>query len=514
MTLRYVKPGGSDAAAGTQGAPWLTIGKALTTAVAGDIVYVGPGVYREQASAANSGTSGNPITFTADADGSNTLTTPGEVRWSGWDNGDKAAPTGTSPALTIAGKNYLTFNGFTFHGAANYGASVTGAVTGVIFNDCTWLPGNASSVPCLNVAPTGAGSISFNRCRFFGGHGSGALIVLAASNAADYNSGVVFNDCLVRGARNGIIIQGTGSTGFGGGVLAHRCTIDCGLAAFSTSTGGISTSIPCTIDGSLLIAGTGISAAITGAVTDGGNNLIYAQTSLTNVTAGAGTKTDGSYALIAHVGQEFAQGRPARPFLAPTSDSPLLGYYSGAAGLLDLLARPRPSGGLSANLAVGALEAHDLATKETSTVPAGKSTAIRWTGPVDIEFRVPVGAQATTISVQVQWDGSYGAGTKPQLQLLANGEIGVAAQSVTVTGSAGAWNTVSLAGFTPTAAGEVRLRLVSSAAAAGVVYWGDATISPASPTDDFDHFVRAQPVGYLVPAAAGGTAITLFVGEG
>jgi hypothetical protein len=499
-----VTKGGSDAAAGTQGAPWLTIAKALATAVAGDTVFVGPGVYREQATAGNSGTSGNPITFTADVDGSNTLTTPGEVRWSGYDNGDKAAPTGANPVLTIAGKNYLTFGGFTFQPGSTTGVSITGAPTGLAFADCTWLPGTNVGATPLVLSLTAAAAAAFARCRFFAGPGTAILVTMAATGAGDYNVGVTFDDCFVLACRNGIILRGTGSPGFGGGVLARRCTIAAGLIGFGWDTGIISSGQPSSISGSVVFAGTGISAVSSGPVLDGGNNVIFAQTALSNVTAAAGTITDGHYAPIVHIGQEQAQGRPSRHFLAPPADSPFLGFYSGAAGLSDLLNRPRPAGGASANLAVGALEAHDLTTKETTTVPAGKSTAIKWTGPADSEFRVPVGAQATTISVQVQWDGSYGAGTKPQLQLLANGEVGVAAQSVTATGSSGAWNTISIAAFTPTAAGEVRLRLVSSAAAAGVVYWGDATISPASPTDDFDHFIRAQPVGYLVPAAAAG----------
>lgn len=45
--------------------PWCTIQKAATTAVAGDTVYIRGGTYRETVTIANSGTSGNPITFTA-----------------------------------------------------------------------------------------------------------------------------------------------------------------------------------------------------------------------------------------------------------------------------------------------------------------------------------------------------------------------------------------------------------------------------------------------------------------
>src|SRR5450432_3168457 len=41
----YVAPGGSDSAAGTQAAPWASIGHAQTVAVAGDTVYFRAGKY-------------------------------------------------------------------------------------------------------------------------------------------------------------------------------------------------------------------------------------------------------------------------------------------------------------------------------------------------------------------------------------------------------------------------------------------------------------------------------------
>src|SRR4029078_735567 len=50
MTTYYVKKGGSDAAAGaSSGAAWLTIDRAIATAAADDTVWIGAGVYREQA---------------------------------------------------------------------------------------------------------------------------------------------------------------------------------------------------------------------------------------------------------------------------------------------------------------------------------------------------------------------------------------------------------------------------------------------------------------------------------
>ena len=59
----YVAKTGLDTNPGTAASPYLTVSKAATVAVAGDVVYIGQGVYEETLTPANSGTSGNPIIF-------------------------------------------------------------------------------------------------------------------------------------------------------------------------------------------------------------------------------------------------------------------------------------------------------------------------------------------------------------------------------------------------------------------------------------------------------------------
>ena len=65
-TTYYVAKSGNDNNAGTQAAPWLTIGKAASTMVAGDKVIVSAGTYAEKVTPANSGTSSARITYEAD----------------------------------------------------------------------------------------------------------------------------------------------------------------------------------------------------------------------------------------------------------------------------------------------------------------------------------------------------------------------------------------------------------------------------------------------------------------
>lgn len=59
----YVTKSGNDNNTGKQVAPYLTLGKAAQVAVAGDIVNIGAGEYKETLAPMNNGTAGNPIVF-------------------------------------------------------------------------------------------------------------------------------------------------------------------------------------------------------------------------------------------------------------------------------------------------------------------------------------------------------------------------------------------------------------------------------------------------------------------
>ncbi len=61
----YVAPQGNDDHAGGVAQPWKTLGKAATTAQAGDIVWVRGGTYKQQLAPQNSGVAGSPIVFAA-----------------------------------------------------------------------------------------------------------------------------------------------------------------------------------------------------------------------------------------------------------------------------------------------------------------------------------------------------------------------------------------------------------------------------------------------------------------
>lgn len=130
------------------------------------------------------------------------------------------------------------------------------------------------------------------------------------------------------------------------------------------------------------------------------------------------------------------------------------------------------TGGIGAvHPSVGALERPNGAFRETTvfrtTQPSWGFAAGNWE-----EYEIAVAAVSTTISVWARYDANY-AGTLPQLQLLANGEIGVAAANATCVGAAGSFEQLQLT-FTPTAAGKVKVRFASlSTAAAGLAFFDD-----------------------------------------
>ena len=123
MATYYVGKGGNDASDGTTWAKRkLTLNGAEDIPVAaGDTVYVGPGTYRETLTCDVSGSSGSPITYIGDYDGSHTDGTGGIVRVTASDNDQTTA---RNYIVNMTGRAYRTFEGFAFDGFSNptYGA--------------------------------------------------------------------------------------------------------------------------------------------------------------------------------------------------------------------------------------------------------------------------------------------------------------------------------------------------------------------------------------------------------
>ena len=120
-TVLYVdrnNPSCSDAGSGTSAQPFCTIKPAASLATAGQTVQVASGTYPELVTVSNSGSPGSPIVFTA---------APGaSVTVSGQANGFK-----------LAGKSYVTIQGFTVANTTSYGFYVSSSSSNVTISGNT-----------------------------------------------------------------------------------------------------------------------------------------------------------------------------------------------------------------------------------------------------------------------------------------------------------------------------------------------------------------------------------------
>jgi len=120
----YVRKTGSDSNAGTTPATaWLTIGKAASTMVAGDVVYVGGGTYEEALVIQANGTATNRITYHADVTGAYA--------------GDAGAVIVTAPAGTailVDSADNITVEGFTVRDS-QVGVRLTANPVGILVRD-------------------------------------------------------------------------------------------------------------------------------------------------------------------------------------------------------------------------------------------------------------------------------------------------------------------------------------------------------------------------------------------
>ena len=122
----FVRKTGNNGNAGTSaGAAWLTIDYAADSMSAGDTVYVGAGTYSERVTPSPSGTSGSPIRYIADIDGTQT-----------GDAGDVLV-TGSSglQTLVLSNKDYLEFDSFKFKGFGDDAVRVYFA-DGIVLDNC------------------------------------------------------------------------------------------------------------------------------------------------------------------------------------------------------------------------------------------------------------------------------------------------------------------------------------------------------------------------------------------
>lgn len=487
MAVYYVRKTGSDGAAGTSpAAAWLTVQRSMNSGavVNGDQVWIGAGVYRETLLPAMTVPT-SAIIYTGDVDGAQTGDA-GEVIITAYTTNDTTAPSATN-LLALNGKNFLAFEKITFIGGNSAISNSASPSRNNRFSDCTIIDAKTGSSPAtINIACTAANvalAWVIERCRIIAGNVGGASVIaldLTRPATADFNYNVQITDCFCLAISGAFVaVNASGANTFnGGGVAVNGCTFIGDSAILRTNSVNLSTSIPCTLKNSLHWGGSAapVNATTSGQITEDHNHF-FTGTARTNVTAGTGSILGNATAPLLSIGQEAAIGKIIRPFFTPLAGAPQLGFGTATgASATDLIGRPRPAGG-PLTPAAGALERHDTAAVG-ATLGADSGGYTEITGPGDQDYKLWVGASATTVSVKVKWDATYANTNKPQMLIIANARIGVTLQTITATGTAGSAYETLTANFTPTAAGLVTIRLVSrSAAAAGIVAFDTFTVT-------------------------------------
>lgn len=116
----YVATTGSDSNTGTLASPFLTIGKAVGVAVAGDSVFIRGGVYKTSVNISKSGTSALPINIQAYQAEVPVVAGNGDVLPS------PSVNTNWTPIFTVAG-NYINVKGIEVRNSAGMGVVVSGS---------------------------------------------------------------------------------------------------------------------------------------------------------------------------------------------------------------------------------------------------------------------------------------------------------------------------------------------------------------------------------------------------
>lgn len=278
MTTRYVGKGGSDS---NNGLSWATRKLTLngvedTPVEAGDTVYVGAGTYRESLTVDVSGSSGSPITYIGDYDGSHTDGTGGVVRVTG---SDDDIATARNTCISADAKDFRTFTGFVFDLSGTRLIELK-SCTDTTINKCYFYG-------LVGFYQSGAGQLrtTITNSYFLS---SGENIYFIHTSAVDNSAHVISNCIFVGSGKNssyGLRIDRVG------GITAKNCLFT-GLEhamrnVYNLTAGQVNTTINSIIDR----CNTPLYSNVLGWVVENYNSFYGCATNRTNVDIGAQSNT-------------------------------------------------------------------------------------------------------------------------------------------------------------------------------------------------------------------------------
>ena len=434
MATRYVGPGGNDA---NDGLSWanrkLTLNSVEDSPVqAGDWIWVAPGVYRELLTCDVSGSAGSAITYAGDCTGENTDGVGGVVRITGSDNDTTIA---RANCITASSKNYRTFRGFHFDTISSHIVSCD-SCTNWQLDQCTFWVRTANPTAGVQMSGAGQAACAVTRSVFYLALQSLGVAYTHTSTVND--AGHAVENCLFFGSRDSVGVRSTRVGGFavrnctsiGGGSLA---TVATALAAGQTGT--VNNCIVCN-------GGTAIGATATGEIIENYNTLFNNSLDRSNTSTGANSNTYPPLLAmpLLHAGQVLPT--PTWGTLSEWSQVKRIAGTSEATD--DLFGRTRPA--TSSKKSWGAVQ-YQQPIRETTTTDASSAASLKLDDAGRVQFRVPVTAASTTISVKAYREADY-AGTAPTMVIKQPGQ---ADRTTTDAGAASAWNTLTDT-FTPAAA--------------------------------------------------------------
>ncbi len=514
MANYFVDPvnGNDSTGSGSVSAPWATIGKAIgstpaiTMSGTGDTVWLIPsGLHRQRnvVIALTPGV-GNVLTIQGDFDGaaqrasgSSTVIT-GPCIWTAFTTSDTTWPTDTNGVLSLNGKTYITIQFIEFIGGRNTTATcitgTTAGLTNITVKSCVFNSWSSASGPSINFTfsanPSPTPNIVVDSCIFLGP--SGVYVFLTQSTTSQYSIGSIIQNCLfICSSGYHIYITSSGSGTYNGyGLTVQNCTFFGGPgtaainSSFSSGT-SVSTNYMASIYNCIFF----VSATTAMKCSDSTHSFIYEDYNIVygtlevNSTSGGHSKSvsgANAFAPNVHFGEQLLWGANDRPFAMPWANSPMLGFGSGGSPTsYDWTQKPRPAGGGSLTGASGYLDRQNTGAQNASIVQGSSPDSIQIAGPGTQELMVAVNNATTNISLYMYADTNYGTTNPPSAILLANGECGVAIQTLVMSPTTtGQWNQMSFSAFTPTQAGVVTIRLVSNPAAAnGNAYFDTFTLA-------------------------------------
>lgn len=201
MTEYFVRKTGNDSNNGEdKTTAWLTIDHAANNVVAGDIVHIGAGVYRELVTMDTPGSSGSPIKFMADITGEHT-DDAGLVFVSA--HNDESSAVARTMSLDMNAKTFIEWHYVQFIGGSSQTVGNTTNASHVAYEGCRFEnclfqsspAGQAFRIEINNGATPAADGLTMIGCRIHGG----MRIDWDSNGSAHVNLKFLFENCIFVG---------------------------------------------------------------------------------------------------------------------------------------------------------------------------------------------------------------------------------------------------------------------------------------------------------------------------